>query len=130
MNRVTNITAAKSLVKQYRSITESEVRNYLLSHSKISRVDFLTEKTGFNQKCSLCVEAGAKDLCCDFNGFIKGCIYLEVTGENCLNGENKDSFNNIFETRSNQEFVQAVHKRAEHIENLITIYENEIVKDG
>jgi len=124
VNKVININAARTLIAQYRGITVGEVNNWLLSHSSISRVDFLTEKTGFNVRCCLCIEAGAKDLCCDFNGFVKGCIYLEVTGKNCCSEENAKTFDNIFATNNNQEFVQAVHQRADHIENLISRYED------
>ena len=118
------IEAAKKLINLYRSITLASVESLWPTADQLEHSCFVTESglvagrlTGFaTSMCLLCQSIDEK---CDL------CIYFCLKSKNCYCclGPHKKSCRDIYNADSPRKLVNALKRRANHIENILKAIE-------
>lgn len=126
--QINNLDAARRLVEKYRSITREELESNACEDDECW-YEVLSKITGFGslKKCYLCKECYKKEAygeasCPDCTK----CLYSWNTGgECCVPCINQDTYCAIHEAESLDELYEAIHNRADFIEDLIKEIEND-----
>lgn len=129
MSTIKNLREAKMLIRIYRDVTLEEVKKEHYDDEGYSaEIDEIPNiLTGFNHpsSCKLCKPViNSYDRVYDNPKLCIGCIYMETTGSQCFNGENKETFEAIENVETEEDIINAFQARANHIESLIKKYEN------
>jgi len=126
---IKNLKEFKALIKKYRSITPERIENAykkipitcgnVFDGGKVAQV-----LTGFGRvsSCTLCISINKRSI---FSP-CQGCVYNELTLNDCYRGEGKESYYKIRHTNSPKQLIEAFEKRADYMEDLLI--KNELIE--
>jgi len=112
-----NVKAAEKLIKRYRSITLSEIKENVAINAEgvfnARGTAYTLTKFGHATKCTLCA---AVSCCCS------KCIYGDNDDfyNDCTCGENGKTYNDIDNAKTPLKLRNAFRKRADHIEKKLS----------
>jgi len=108
-----NIKAAKKLIKKYRSITVEDIKK---AHEEFPFQVIANRLTGIGdyEACPLCTSINHNCEICIYQGF-----------NQCTHDENAFTYFRIQSATNPRQLVIAFKARADHIENLLTQWEDE-----